>query len=95
MGNVFGKKKSVAEILKDAKRLVNRSIRELQREQRGMEREEKQLIKDIKKHAKQQQMVRYFYRAVGCRLFVSCECGGCRFRRWCVCVPINSVLLVW
>lgn len=58
MGNVFGKKKTVAEILKDAKRLVNRSIRELQREQRGMEREEKQLIADIKKHAKLQQMVR-------------------------------------
>mmetsp|Transcript_2806 Transcript_2806/g.4308 ORF Transcript_2806/g.4308 Transcript_2806/m.4308 type:complete len:224 (-) Transcript_2806:80-751(-) len=56
MGNVFGKKKTVAEILKDAKRLVNRSIRELQREQRGMEREEKQLIADIKKHAKLQQM---------------------------------------
>ena len=58
MGNVFGKKKSVAEILKDAKRLVNRSIRELQREQRAMEREEKTLIADIKKHAKLQQMVR-------------------------------------
>lgn len=56
MGNIFGSKKSVAEILKDAKRLINRSIRELQREQRGLEREEKQLIADIKKHAKAQQM---------------------------------------
>lgn len=56
MGNVFGKKLSVAEILKNAKRLVNRSIRELKREQRTMEREEKTLIADIKKHAKAQQM---------------------------------------
>ena len=69
MGNIFGKKKTVAEILKENKRLISRGIRELDRERLNMEREEKKLITDIKKNAKDQQMVRSSF--VQCSLSIT------------------------
>eukprot|EP00467_Chlorarachnion_reptans_P014246 CAMPEP_0114515642 /NCGR_PEP_ID=MMETSP0109-20121206/16859_1 /TAXON_ID=29199 /ORGANISM="Chlorarachnion reptans, Strain CCCM449" /LENGTH=206 /DNA_ID=CAMNT_0001695889 /DNA_START=263 /DNA_END=883 /DNA_ORIENTATION=- len=56
MGNVFGEKKSAKEIVREQKRLVNRSIRQLDREINGLKREEKKLITNIKKDAKANQM---------------------------------------
>ena len=52
---LFGKKKTPAELLRENKRLLDKSIRELDRERNNMTRQEKQLIADIKKMAKQQQ----------------------------------------
>uniref|UniRef100_A0A6U2YI62 Uncharacterized protein n=2 Tax=Lotharella globosa TaxID=91324 RepID=A0A6U2YI62_9EUKA len=56
MGNVFGEKKSPKEIVREQKRLVNRSVRQLEREITGLKREEAKIIKNIKKDAKANQM---------------------------------------
>uniref|UniRef100_A0A7S2TJK4 Uncharacterized protein n=1 Tax=Lotharella oceanica TaxID=641309 RepID=A0A7S2TJK4_9EUKA len=56
MGNVFGEKKSAKEIVREQKRLVNRSVRQLEREITGLKREEAKIIKNIKKDAKANQL---------------------------------------
>ena len=56
MGNVFGKKKSLKEIVRDNQRLVNKATRELEREINNLQRAQKKLEGDIKKMAKQGQM---------------------------------------
>jgi Snf7 len=70
MGNMFGKEKPLKEVLRENKRMINRAVRELDREKAALEREEKRLTMEIKKAARQQQMssvkimakVRTFYR---------------------------------
>jgi len=52
MMGIFGKKKTLKEILRENKREISRAIRELDRERTGLEREEKRLIAEIKKAAK-------------------------------------------
>jgi hypothetical protein len=56
MGSVFGKEKPLKEVLRENKRMINKAIRELDREKVALEREEKRLTMDIKKAAKDQQM---------------------------------------
>jgi charged multivesicular body protein 2A len=56
MGNIFGKEVPLKEILRENKRMINRAIRELDRERAGLEREEKRIIIEIKKYAKEGQM---------------------------------------
>lgn len=56
MGNMFGKEKPLKEVLRENKRMINRAIRELDREKAALEREEKRLTMEIKKAARQQQM---------------------------------------
>lgn len=56
MGNMFGKDKPLKEVLRENKRMINRAVRELDREKMALEREEKRLTMDIKKAAKEQQM---------------------------------------
>ncbi len=56
MGNVFGRDKPLKEVLRENKRMINRAVRELDREKVGLEREEKRLTMEIKKAAKEQQM---------------------------------------
>jgi hypothetical protein len=56
MGNVFGKDKPLKEVLRENKRMINRAVRELDREKTTLEREEKRLTMEIKKAAKEQQM---------------------------------------
>lgn len=45
------------EILRENKRMLDRSIREIERERQGLQNQEKRLIMEIKKTAKQGQMV--------------------------------------
>lgn len=52
MGNIFGKEKPLKEVLRENKRMINRAVRELDRERASLEKEEKRLIIDIKKFAK-------------------------------------------
>lgn len=52
MGNIFGKEKPLKEVLRENKRMINRSVRELDRERAKLEKEEKRMIMDIKKFAK-------------------------------------------
>jgi len=49
--------RSAAELLREQKRTLNSSIREMERERRALERQERQLVLDIKKMAKTSQMV--------------------------------------
>ena len=56
MGNIFGKDKPLKEVMRENKRMINRAVRELDREKLGLEREEKRLTMEIKKAAKEQQM---------------------------------------
>jgi hypothetical protein len=56
MGNIFGKDKPLKEVMRENKRMINRAVRELDREKMGLEREEKRLTMEIKKAAQEQQM---------------------------------------
>jgi len=53
MGNAFGEKKSMREIIREQKRMVDRAVRALDRDRQSLQREEKKLITDIKKNAKE------------------------------------------
>jgi charged multivesicular body protein 2A len=56
MGALLGKEKPLKEVLRENKRMINRAVRELDRERAGLEREEKRITVEIKKMAKEQQM---------------------------------------
>lgn len=56
MGNILGREKPLKEVLRENKRMINRAIREIDREKNGLEREEKRLTLEIKKAAKENQM---------------------------------------
>lgn len=56
MGNLLGKDKPLKEVLRENKRMINKAVRELDREKAGLEREEKRLVMEIKKAAKENQM---------------------------------------
>jgi len=53
---LFGKKKTPEELLRQNQRALNKAIRDLERERTKMEAQEKKLIQDIKKMAKENQM---------------------------------------
>jgi len=54
--NLFGKRKTPAELLRENKRALDKSIREIERERQNLQNQEKKLIMEIKKTAKQGQM---------------------------------------
>ena len=56
MEMIFGSRKTPAELLKQHQRALQKATRELDRERTKMEQQEKKLISDIKKTAKQGQM---------------------------------------
>ena len=56
MGNTFGKKKTLKEIMRENKRTINRAIRELDREKMNLEKQEKKIIAELKKNAAANQM---------------------------------------
>ncbi|KAL1808886.1 hypothetical protein DCAR_0728413 [Daucus carota subsp. sativus] len=56
MSFLFGKRKTPAELLRENKRMMDKSIREIERERQGLQNQEKKLILEIKKSAKQGQM---------------------------------------
>lgn len=53
---LFGKKKTPAEVLRENKRMLDKAIRELDRERMGLQNQDKKLVMDIKKAAKEGQM---------------------------------------
>jgi hypothetical protein len=57
MGNVFSQK-PLKDIVRDNQRMINKSIRELEREISTMQRQAKKLEGDIKKMGKENQIVR-------------------------------------
>ncbi|XP_054785803.1 vacuolar protein sorting-associated protein 2 homolog 1-like [Prosopis cineraria] len=56
MSFIFGKRKTPAELLRENKRMLDKSIREIERERQSLQSQEKKLIAEIKKTAKQGQM---------------------------------------
>ncbi|KAK6011194.1 SNF7 family protein, partial [Ostertagia ostertagi] len=56
MEYLFGRRKTPAELLRQNQRALNKAIRELDREKSRMEMQEKKVIAEIKKMAKQNQM---------------------------------------
>jgi len=56
MGNVFGEQKTLKEVIREQKRMVERAARALDRDRANLEREEKKLIADIKKNAKENRL---------------------------------------
>ncbi|KAK9818100.1 hypothetical protein WJX72_007167 [[Myrmecia] bisecta] len=56
MSWIFGKKKTPAELLRENKRMLDKAIRELDRERMAVQNQEKKLIAEIKKTAKANQM---------------------------------------
>ncbi|RWR76773.1 vacuolar protein sorting-associated protein 2 1 [Cinnamomum micranthum f. kanehirae] len=56
MSFLFGKRKTPAELLRENKRMLDKSIREIERERQSLQNQEKKLILEIKKSAKQGQM---------------------------------------
>ena len=57
MDKLFGKRKTPEEMLRQKQRALNKAMRDLDRERVKMENQEKKVIADIKKMAKQGQMV--------------------------------------
>lgn len=57
---LFGRKKTPEEMLRQNQRALNKAMRDLDRERQKMEQQEKKVIADIKKMAKQGQMVSLF-----------------------------------
>lgn len=57
MDLLFGRRKTPEELLRQNQRALNRAMRELDRERQKLETQEKKIIADIKKMAKQGQMV--------------------------------------
>jgi charged multivesicular body protein 2A len=56
MSWLFGKKKTPAEMLRENKRMIDRAIRDLDRERMGLQAQEKKTVSEIKKMAKDNQM---------------------------------------
>lgn len=54
---LFGSRKTPEQMLKQNQRALNRAMRDLDRERSKLEQQEKKIIADIKKMAKQGQMV--------------------------------------
>uniref|UniRef100_A0ABI8APJ9 Ubiquitin conjugating enzyme E2 M n=2 Tax=Laurasiatheria TaxID=314145 RepID=A0ABI8APJ9_FELCA len=58
MDLLFGRRKTPEELLRQNQRALNRAMRELDRERQKLETQEKKIIADIKKMAKQGQMLK-------------------------------------
>lgn len=69
MDLLFGRRKTPEELLRQNQRALNRAMRELDRERQKLETQEKKIIADIKKMAKQGQMV-------SAKWFLSLGCQG-------------------
>ena len=57
MDFLFGSRKTPEQMLKQNQRALNRAMRDLDKERQKLEQQEKKIIADIKKMAKQGQMV--------------------------------------
>lgn len=69
---LFGRKKTPEEMLRQNQRALNKAMRDLDRERQKMEQQEKKVIADIKKMAKQGQMVSLFFNPLALILIIRC-----------------------
>ena len=66
---LFGKRVTPEEMLRKNQRALNKAMRDLDREKMRMEQQEKKIISDIKKLAKDGQMVTFLFHFVSYFLF--------------------------
>lgn len=64
MDFLFGRRKTPEEMLRQNQRALNKAMRDLDRERSKMEQQEKKIINDIKKMAKENQMVTLFEESI-------------------------------
>jgi len=57
--------------------MLDKSIREIERERQGLQNQEKKLIVEIKKNAKQGQMVSFVYSFILCFIVILHSYDGC------------------
>lgn len=70
---LFGKRLSPEELLRKNQRALNKAMRDLDREKMKMEQQEKKIIMDIKKLAKEGQMVcDFIYKILNCLINFDC-----------------------
>lgn len=67
---LFGKRLTPEEMLRRNQRSLNKAIRDLDRERLKMEQQEKKIIADIKKMAKDNQMVRELYSIISVKITI-------------------------
>lgn len=77
MDLLFGRRKTPEELLRQNQRALNRAMRELDRERQKLETQEKKIIADIKKMAKQGQMVSSVAQELGHRTRCYCVVRHC------------------
>ena len=77
MDLLFGRRKTPEELLRQNQRAQNRAMRELDRERQKLETQEKKIIADIKKMAKQGQMVSSAGQGLGNRTRFCCVVRHC------------------
>ena len=65
MSFLFGKKKTPAQMMRENQRLLQRAMRDLDRERAAMEKQEQKIIADIKKMAKKKCTVPWCPMATG------------------------------
>ncbi len=64
---LFGHKKTPEEMLRQNQRALNKAMRDLDRERNKLEGDEKKVINNIKKMAKEGQMVSFYFLLIFCR----------------------------
>lgn len=74
---LFGRRMTPDEMLRKNQRALNKAMRDLDRENMRMEQQEKKIILDIKKMAKDGQMVNYTF--VFCIFLILKNCGNYRY----------------
>lgn len=84
---LFGKKKTPAEMLREQKRLLDKAMRELDRERMQLQQQEKKTIAEIKKMAKEGQMVRQRPPRLLAR---HCCCTPLLMRSCCCCLLLHA-----
>lgn len=103
---LFGKRLTPEEMLRRNQRSLNKAIRDLDRERMKMEQQEKKIIADIKKMAKDNQMVRIVTHVCSCAFpfkllyNIDCSfhflCSNCwKFRDFTQCLEIKQRVLTW
>ena len=69
---LFGKDKTPEQMLRKYQRVLNKAIRDLDRERVNMEGQEKKVIADIEKMARAGQMVNEYYNTVNIAFYEPC-----------------------
>lgn len=93
MDFLFGRRKTPEEMLRQNQRALNKAMRDLDRERTKMEQQEKKIINDIKKMAKENQMVTLF--SMNCNPVLNYCCLFIRFHIMLITLKVESAIILW